>query len=235
VGLDEPLGPEFACSGRFASHCLERGIWAEDAARFAIDLWLRTEAVANHFALGQIWRPASTSASATTLREAVRQIFMSLVASCRAHASYWRSANSVTTLRTWGAEPDGLPAAADWDYASLAQQARHDIAAIAPLLEAVLDPAIFPRLLDDIAVADSPPEDELWVRIVYAFLAATTRGPASIEQLADMFVPIYMWRAARFMSQTALEPADVVQTRLNVLGDAFQRLKPVLVRSWDEA
>ena len=52
VGLDEPLGAEFACSGRFASHCLERGIWAEDAARFAIDLWLRTEAVANRLRPG---------------------------------------------------------------------------------------------------------------------------------------------------------------------------------------
>ena len=46
VALDEPLGAEFACSGRFASHCLEQDIWNHEAARFAIDLWLRTEAVA---------------------------------------------------------------------------------------------------------------------------------------------------------------------------------------------
>ena len=46
VGLDEPLGAEFACSGRFASHCLEQDIWSHEAARFAIDLWLRTEALA---------------------------------------------------------------------------------------------------------------------------------------------------------------------------------------------
>ena len=140
----------------------------------------------------------------------------------------------MTTLRTWGAEPDGLPAAADWDHATLAQQARRDIAQIAPLLEGVLDPIIFSRLMDDIAAADSPPEDELWVRIVYAFLAATTRGPAGSEQLADMFVPIYMWRAARFMSQTALEPVDVVQTRLNALCDAFQHLRPALVGGWND-
>jgi glucosylglycerate synthase len=234
VGLDEPLGAEFACSGRFASHCLERGIWGEDAARFAIDLWLRTEAVANHFALGQIWRPANASATTTTLREVVRQVFLSLIASLRAHASYWRSATGATTLRTWGAAPNGLPAAADWDHAALAQQARHDIAQIAPLLAGVLDQAIFLRLMEDIVTADSPPDDELWVTIVYAFLAASTRGTASIEHLADMFVPIYMWRAARFMAQTALEPADVVQTRLNALCDAFERLKPALVSGWDE-
>ena len=73
----------------------------------------------------------------------------------------------------------------------------------------------------------------MWVRIVYAFLAATDPWTASIEHLADMFVPIYMWRAARFMSQTAPEPVDVVQTRLNALCDAFQRLKPALVNGWN--
>jgi glucosylglycerate synthase len=234
VGLDEPLGSEFACSGRFASHSLERGIWAEDAARFAIDLWLRTEAVANHFAVGQIWRPATTGGATTTLRQAVRQVFLSLVASLRAHAPYWRNTTGVATLRTWGAEQNGVPAAADWDYTALGQQARNDIAQIAPLLEGVLDPVLFARLIDDLGAPEARLEDELWVRIVYAFVAATTRGPASLEQLADMFVPIYMWRAARFMSQTALEPVDSVQTRLDALYDAFQRLKPALVSGWHD-
>ena len=97
-----------------------------------------------------------------------------------------------------------------------AQQARHDIAEIRPLLEGVLDPAVLARLIDR---PRAPPsrrsDDELWVRIVYAFLEATNRGSASIEHLADMFVPIYMWRAARFMSHTAHEPvgrrADAAQ------------------------
>ena len=47
-------------------------------------------------------------------------------------------------------------------------------------------------------------DDELWVRIVYAFAAATRLGRTSIEQLADMFAPLYMWRASAFMSHTAL-------------------------------
>jgi hypothetical protein len=233
VALDEPLGAEFACSGRFASHCLERGIWAEDTARFAIDLWLRTEAVANHFALGQVWRPATTGGATTTLRQAVRQVFLSLVASLRVHAPYWRTATSVTPLRTWGAEQNGLPSAADWDYASLAKQARDDIAQIEPLVKRVLDPALFARLMDDLGAPEGPPDDELWVRIVYAFLAVTTRGHVSIEHLADMFVPIYMWRGARFMSQTATEPVDVIETRLAALSGTFQRLKPALVSRWN--
>ena len=144
VALDEPLGAEFACSGRFASHCLEQDIWNHDAARFAIDLWLRTEAIAERFTVGQIWRPATTAAGArTTLREAVHQVVLSLVESLRAHESFWLKANGITTLRTWGTDPMVMPDAAAWDYQALAEQARHDIGEIRPLLEDVLEPGVF--------------------------------------------------------------------------------------------
>ena len=54
VALDEPLGAEFSCSGRFASHCLEQNIWNREIGRFAIDLWLRTEAMAQNVSIGEI-------------------------------------------------------------------------------------------------------------------------------------------------------------------------------------
>src|SRR5262245_30691820 len=232
VELDEPLGAEFACSGRFASHCLEQDIWRQDAATFAIDLWLRTEAIAHGLTMGQIWRPWSASAAQTTLRQAVRQILLSLIVTLRAHQGFWRAATDATTLRTWGDDLKKCPTAADWDYAALAQEAGHDISQIRPLLEGVLEPMVLSRLVEDIGAAESRLDDELWVRIVYDFLEASNQGGAGVDHLADMFVPLYMWRAARFMSFTAREPDDVAQTRLNTLCDAFQRLKPALVDGW---
>ena len=53
-----------------------------------------------------------------------------------------------------------------------------------------------------------------------------------IEHLADMFIPLYMWRASAFMSHTALESPAVVQARLDALCETFERLKPALVASW---
>ena len=94
VELDEPLGAEFSCSGRFAAHCLEQDIWHQDAATFAIDLWLRTEAIANGLTIGQIWRPSTAAAAPTTLRQAVRQILLSLIVALQAHESFWRSATN---------------------------------------------------------------------------------------------------------------------------------------------
>ena len=142
VALDEPLGAEFSCSGRFASHCLEQSIWDREIGRFAIDLWLRTEAIAQNLSIGQIWRPATTNPGIrTTLREAVQQVMLSMGESLRAHDSFWLSADGLKDLRTWGHDPQVIPDPPTWDYVALAEQARHDVGEIEPLLEEVLEPA----------------------------------------------------------------------------------------------
>jgi len=233
VSLDEPLGVEFSCSRRFASHCLDRDIWNHEIGRFAIDLWLRTEAAAERFPIGQIWRPATTAAgSRTTLRDVVHQVVLALVESLRAHESFWRNANAISELRTWGTDPVVVPDVSSWDYQALANQARRDILEIRPLLEDVLDPGLFVGVMDNANGAGPRLDDELWVRTVYGFATAIQHGRAAIDHLADMFVPLYMWRAAAFMSDTAPESPPAVQARLDVLCDTFQRLKPTLVASW---
>ena len=125
-----------------------------------------------------------------------------------------------------------MPDAAAWDHQALAEQARRDIIAIRPLLEDVLEPQVIAQFLDDGQGASSRLDDELWVRSVYAFVASARPGRTNIEHLADMFVPLYMQRAAAFMSRTASEPAAAVQARLDSLCQTFQRLKPVLVAGW---
>jgi hypothetical protein len=233
VALDEPLGAEFSCARRFTSHCLDQEIWDHDVARFAIDLWLRTEAVAEGFAVGQVWRPSMTAAGAgPALRDVVQQLVLVLVESLRAHETFWKTTSEVAELRTWGHVPSALPDPPSWDYAAMADQARRNIVEIAPLLGGVLEPAALAKLLDEVSKPAIDLDDEFWVRIVYAFAAATRGGTASLEHLAGMFVPLYLWRASAFMSVTAPEEPAAVQARLDSLCQTFQRLKPVLVDSW---
>lgn len=233
VALDEPLGAEFSCSGRFVSHCLEQEIWDHEAARFAIDLWLRTEAVASGFAIGQVWRASPPSASTRTkLREAVQQVVLALVESLQSHASFWTAAHDVKPLRTWGSTPREACEAPGWDYDALAEQARHDIGEIKTLLGEVLEPSLLARLLEDSSSPARPLDDDLWVRIVYAFAAATHHGPTSAEHLAAMFVPLYLWRAAAFMAHAVVEDDASVRAGLESLGQTFQRLKPTLLDGW---
>jgi hypothetical protein len=233
VGLDEPLGVEFACSGQFASHCLEQDIWSHEAARFAIDLWLRTEAVATGVSVAQIWRPATSAAGPrATLREAVQQIELSLVECLRAHHSFWTASDGIVDLPNFGTDTGPVPDPPTWDVAALAEQARRDLLAISPVLTEVLEPETVSRVVEDISRDEWSVDDVLWVKVVYAFAAAMRRSRTGSEHLAAMFVPLYLWRAAAFMARTAPEQVSTVQQRLDALCETFLRLKPVLVNRW---
>ena len=105
---------------------------------------------------------------------------------------------------------------------------------IRPLLEEVLDAELLARLVEEVSMPAARLDAELWVRLVYAFAAATRRGMAGIEHLAGVFVPLYLWRAAAFMTQTSHEADAAVQARLDSLCETFQRLRPVLGDSWSE-
>lgn len=232
VELDEPLGVELACAGRFTSHCLEQEIWDREAGRFAIDLWLRTEAIAQRYRVGQIWRPSpGASGTRTKLREAVRQIVLSLVESLRAHEPFWTGTEGVVSLPILGNDGMSVPAEpSPWDYEALGRQARDTLKQISPLVGEVLTAPVLERLLD--GTGCTPLDDDLWVRVVYAFATAIGHRRGNVDHLVDMFVPIYMCRASAFMAATAAEPAAAVQARLDSLCETFQRLKPVLVAGW---
>jgi hypothetical protein len=233
VALDEPLGAEFSCSGRFAFHCLEKDIWEHEAARFAIDLWLRTEAVAQGLSIGQIRRPPSASTGArTSLREAVLQVFLSLVESLRAHAPFWTATNGIAPLPTWGTDPEEIPDAHPWDYETVAGQTRYVVGEIRPLLAEVLDQALLAAVVEEISSSELRSDDELWVKTTYAFAAAARQGRTGPEHLAGLFVPLYLWRAAAFTAQAADQPERAVHDRLESLCQMFLLLKPVLVSSW---
>ena len=167
-----------------------------------------------------------------SLRDAIQQIVLSTVEILRAHDSFWRSTTGLRELRTWGDDPRETPSRPGWDHAALAEQARHDVIEIQDLLQGVLEPWVLERVLDDISGSVFHADDELWARVVYAFVAAARRGATSVEHLAAMFVPLYLWRAAAFMADTANADVESVQRRLDSVCDTFQRLKPVLVSSW---
>ena len=107
----------------------------------------------------------------------------------------------------------------NWDYKALAEQARHDIGEIRPLLEEVLEPGLLARVVagrlssSGLPVDDEPlGQDRLCVRGSHP----TETGRPSISR-PSMFVPLYLWRAAAFMAHAALESDAIVQARLDSL------------------
>jgi hypothetical protein len=52
----QPIGGDFGFSGRLAKHYLSKDVWQTDVARYGIDIWMTTEAMANNFTVAQSFR-----------------------------------------------------------------------------------------------------------------------------------------------------------------------------------
>jgi hypothetical protein len=234
--LDEPLGQEFACSARFASACLDDGVWQREVARAGIDLWLRTTALARSFRVGQIWRPPQTApppaAPRASLAETVQQVLLALFDVLGEHEPYWRARTGVEELPAWGTSHSPDTPAPSWDVAPLAAQARQGVRDLRPVLEGVLAPATLSALTA--AVDEEVPAvgDDTWVAAVYDFMAASKRRAMRLDHLAQAFVPVYLARAAAFLGTTEAEPAPAVEARLEALAGGFESRKPYLVERW---
>jgi glycosyltransferase involved in cell wall biosynthesis len=49
----QPIGGDFGFSGRLAAFYLEKDVWETDVARFGIDIWMTTTAIAGGFTIAQ--------------------------------------------------------------------------------------------------------------------------------------------------------------------------------------
>jgi hypothetical protein len=49
----QPIGGDFGFSGRLASHYLTKPVWESNVARFGIDIWMTTTAIADGFKVCQ--------------------------------------------------------------------------------------------------------------------------------------------------------------------------------------
>ena len=211
---------------------LSRAGYLESRGRgFAVDLWLRTEALAKRFLVGQIGVRRRRRRARTTLREVVRQVVLSLIESLRAHESFWLKADGIAELRTWGTDPIVVPDAArgttrPWPSTPVTTSSRSS------------------RCSRKCSSRTSSRDSWMTARArtpgstTSSGCGACMRSPSrrlgrtSIEHLADMFAPLYMWRASPSWRTPRSESPAIVQARLDSLCETFLRLKPALVARW---
>jgi glycosyltransferase involved in cell wall biosynthesis len=231
----QPIGGDFGFSGRLAAHYLERPVWDTDVARFGIDIWMTTTALADGFKVceaflgAKIHDPKDPGAD---LAGMFVQVVSSVFDLMRLYRDRWRSVEGAEVVPLFGF-PHGVglePIAVDVErmLAIFAQAARD----LREVWEAVLLPS-------DLAAVTALPgaephrfPDALWVRVVYGFAAAYDRTTLPREQLLRSLVPLYLGRTASFVLETARSRSDEVEEKIRRLADEFVAQKPHLLERW---
>jgi glycosyltransferase involved in cell wall biosynthesis len=231
----QPIGGDFGFSGRLAAHYLERPVWDSDVARFGIDIWMTTTALADGFRVCEAFLGAKIHDAkdpGADLAAMFVQVVSSVFDLMRVYHERWESVTGAEKVPLFGF-PHGVglePIAVDVERMQrIFRQAASDLREV---WEAALLPEDLAALTALAGVEPLSVPDSLWVRVVYGFAAAYEHARLPREQLLRSLVPLYLGRTASFVLETATSGAEDVEQKIQSLAGEFVAQKPHLQQRW---
>jgi hypothetical protein len=233
----EPVAPEFACSNRFVTHCLEQDVWDTELGRVGIDLWVTAEALAGGFRSCQTGiSPHPAPSSRSPFGELFEQVVSSAFACLERHSGYWLGRNGSEPLPLASALSTSRVEAPATDGSRLTEAFAKDLQNLRSVLESILIDETLASLMRLAARQGSDLQfpDELWVKTVYEFLLSHQRGVMRREHIVQALAPLYLGRTGSFLRQHSSAPETEVDASLESLCLEFERWKPDLIQHWDQ-
>jgi hypothetical protein len=234
----QPIGGDFGFSGRLASHYLEQRVWDSNVARFGIDIWMTTTAIADGYKVCQSFLGAKIHDAkdpGADLAGMLVQVVSSVFDLMHTYRARWRDVDGAGPVPLFGF-PHGVglePIQVNVErMLAIFRQGARDLAEV---WESALAPdnreQVAALCASDSAAFHFP--DPLWVRVVYDVALAYHRRVMPSDQLLRSLVPLYLGRTASFVLQTAESGAEEVEDAIRRLADEFVRAKPYLVAGWE--
>ena len=236
----QPIGGDFGFSGRLASFYLTKEVWETDVARFGIDIWMTTLAIAEGYKVCQSYLGAKIHDAkdpGSDLGPMFIQVVSSVYGLMEKYPSLWQGIKETQPVPTFGFQYDvGLePVSVNVD-----RMIHHFKLAVKDLME-IWRKILLPETalwLESIAGlsedAFSFPRD-LWVRIVYDFGIAYHKGQVHRDHLLRSMVPLYLGWVASFVKENRESDAEKVEEEIESLCTVFETMKPYLIERWGVA
>ena len=238
VRVRQPIGGDFGVGAPVLATYLAQDVWHTDVARFGIDIFMTTTALAEGYRLHQAALGAKVhdpKDPAASLGPMFRQVVGTLFALMARYARRWQAVQGSAAPPTHGTPLPGEAEPVAVDHEALVHRFRDGLATQGARWEQVLAPETFAgvaALAAQSADAFRFPA-ELWVRVVYDF-AAAYRHAGDSSALLDALTPLYFGRTAGLVNDTATMDVAAFEAYLDQQALAFERDKPYLLARWSD-
>jgi glycosyltransferase involved in cell wall biosynthesis len=236
--IRQPIGGDFGFSGKLASFYLDKDVWETDVARFGIDIWMTTTAVANGFKICQAFLGAKIHDAkdpGADLSAMLHQVVSSVFNLMEEYSGAWRSVSGSEPVSTFGfVYSVGLePINVNLD--KMIEKFQMGVKELVPLYGSFLPKDVL-SFLTDLAArprATFAFPDPEWVKTIFHFALACHRKVMSQEHIIKSLTPLYLGKVASFVIETWDSTAGEVEGRLEELCLSFEREKSYLIERWD--
>jgi hypothetical protein len=237
--IRQPIGGEFGFSGDLAAHYLDQHVWESEVARFGIDIWMTTEAIASgarvcqSFLGAKIHNPKDPAADLSGM---LRQVVGSLFASMEQHAGLWSRIDGSETVPLFGFPYEVGVEPVHVDIDGMVAHFQQGLSDLELIWKQILAPSTFEALRDF-----NPPSsggcrvpDDLWARVVYDAASTYHHQILPQEHLLKSLTPLYLGRTASFVLGTQGLTSAEAEHAIDRLGKTFEDSKPYLLARWNE-
>ena len=233
----QPIGGDFGVSGQLARLYASKDVWSSDVARFGVDLWMTTTALAEGFRVAQTHlgvKVHDAKDPGQHLAAMLAQVVGTAFTLLETYASTWTLGVRADPSPTLGAARPGPLDPVHVDVRSMEEQFRFGAKELVSIYRNILPDQTLEGLLD--AASTDHPEitGRLWARTVIHYAIAFHRRVLARDQLVRSLTPLYLGRTASFVRQNMDRPDEDVEADVRALALEFADAAHLLHRLWKE-
>lgn len=233
----QPIGGDFGFSGKLAQFYLTKDVWETDVARYGIDIWMTTTAIANGFSVCQSFLGAKIHDAKDPGADLSAMLFQVVAATfglMEEYVSMWKKVSETKKVPVFGfhyevgLEPVSVNIQRMIDKFTLGTRE------LVPIWENILsgDTLSFLRKLSQASQKKFRMPDEIWADIVYSFALAAHSKIINQEHLLKSLTPLYIGRTASFVIEAWESNAPEVEEKIEHLCRVYEQLKPSFANRW---
>ena len=233
----QPIGGDFGFSGRLAKHYLDKHVWESEVARFGIDIWMTTEAIAHGARVCQSFLGAkihNPKDPASDLSAMLVQVVGAMFALMEEHQRVWTRQDGSQPVKLFGFQYEVGVEPVHVNVDRMLSSFRQGLMDLEPIWRQMLALETFEGLLPlkDCPVQEFRISDDLWSRLIYDAAIAYLSRAMPREHLLKALTPLYLGRTASFVLDTQGLTSAEAESRIEMLCQIFEKQKPYLIARW---
>ncbi|MFH1336481.1 MAG: glycosyltransferase [Candidatus Zixiibacteriota bacterium] len=235
--IRQPIGGDFGFSGRLAQHYFNKKVYDSDIARFGIDIWMTTTAMADDFKVCQSFLGAKIHQAkdpGADLSEMLVQVVGSVFFLMEEYYPVWSKVTSSEPIKEFGFKFEVGLESIRLNLERMVDQFKHGFSNLTPIWQKIISPGLMAQLHDISSqnVVEFYLPDTVWVRCIYDFALAYHHKIISQTHTLKSLTPLYLGWIASFVNQTIDSDAGEVETKIEALCLEFEKQKAHLLANW---
>ncbi len=233
----QPIGGDFGFSGSLARFYLGKDVWQTDVARFGIDVWMTTTAIANGFKVTQSFLGAKIHDAkdpGSDLSSMLYQVVSATFELMETYHDVWMPIRGSEPVPAFGFEYTVGLEPINVNTARMLIIFREGLRNLGEIWLNILGMGDFCEVerLGTLTDEEFHFPIGLWTRIIYDYALAFHKRALPIEHLIKSMTPLYVGKTASFILQAKDMGQQEADAEIEKLCIEFESRKDYLATSW---